>query len=72
MFICNSNECAYCRSPIAAGQRWVRVKIYESAYTAGGAQYLRFHADLFAVEEVSCWEKHQMELEIARTAARAA
>jgi hypothetical protein len=30
MIICNSHECAYCRSPIAAGQRWVRVKIYES------------------------------------------
>jgi hypothetical protein len=67
MFICDPHECAYCRSPIAPGQRWVREKIYESAYTAGGPHYLRYHADLFDAEEVSCWAKHQMELEIART-----
>jgi hypothetical protein len=24
-------ECTYCRAPIAAGERWVREKIYESA-----------------------------------------
>jgi hypothetical protein len=70
MSIGDPYECSYCRSQIAAGQRWVRVKIYESAYTAGGPHYLRYHADLFAKEGVSCWEKHQMELEIARTAAR--
>ena len=29
MFIC-SHECAYCRSSIASGQRWVREKIYET------------------------------------------
>ena len=72
MFICGLHECAYCRSPIAAGQRWVRVKIYESAYTAGGPHYLRYHADLYDREKVSCWEKHQLELEIARTTPRAA
>jgi hypothetical protein len=72
MFIYNPHECAYCRSQIAVGQRWVREKIYESAYTAGGPHYLRYHADLFDGAEVSCWEKHRMELEIARTAARAA
>jgi len=72
MSICGPHECAFCRSPIAAGQRWVRMKIYESAYTAGGPQYLRFHADLFVSQKVSCWEKHQMEIEIARTIMRAA
>jgi hypothetical protein len=72
MPICGPHECAFCRSPISAGQRWVRVKIYESAYAVGGPHYLRFHADLFASEKVSCWEKHQMEVEIARTIMRAA
>jgi hypothetical protein len=71
MFIC-SHECANCRFPIASGQHWVREKIYESAYAAGGPHYLRYHADLFAGEEVSCWEKHQTAQEIARTSARAA
>jgi hypothetical protein len=32
----------------------------------------RFHADLFTGEELSCWEKHQMEQDIALTTARAA
>lgn len=72
MFNSSPHECAYCQSPIASGDRWVREKVYESAYTAGGPHYLRYHADLFAGEEVNCWEKHQMELEIARTKARAA
>jgi hypothetical protein len=67
MFIC-SPECAYCRAPIESGQPWVREKIYESTHTAGGPCYRRYHADLFAGAEVSCWEKHQMELDIARTA----
>lgn len=71
MFI-YSRQCAYCRSPIASGQPWVREKIYESAYTAGGPHYLRYHAEFCSGEEVSCWEKHQMELEIAITRTRAA
>ena len=72
MFISTPHECAYCRSPIASGQRSVREKIFELAFTAGGPHYLRYHADLFAGEEVSCWEKHQTAQEIARTRARAA
>jgi hypothetical protein len=72
MFICSTQDCAYCRSPIVSGEPWVREKIYESAYTAGGPHYLRYHADLFAGADVSCWEKHQMELETARPVARAA
>jgi hypothetical protein len=71
MFIC-SHECAYCRSSIASGQRWVREKIYGTTLSGDGPRYHRYHADLFAGEEVSCWEKHQMQLEIARTTARAA
>jgi hypothetical protein len=71
MFIC-SHECAYCRLSIASGQRWVREKIYETTLSGDGPHYLRYHAELFAGAEVSCWEKHQMELEIARTTTRAA
>jgi len=69
---CSPQECAYCRAPIASGERWVREKIYESAPNGNGPSYFRYHADLFVGEEVSCWEKHQMELEIARAIARAA
>ena len=72
MFISGLQECAYCRAPIASGDRWVREKIYESAPNGNGPSYFRYHADLFVGEEISSWEKHQMELEIARTTARAA
>lgn len=62
-----SHECVYCLSPIVSGQRWVREKIYEPS-TSNGPRYRRYHADLFAEEELSCWEKHELELEFARTA----
>ena len=65
-------QCAYCRAPIASGDRWVREKIYESAPNNNGPSYFRYHADLFVGEEISCWEKHQMELDITFTTARAA
>jgi hypothetical protein len=71
MFIC-SHECAYCRAPIASGQRWVREKIYESTFVGQDARYRRYHADLFVGEDVSCWEKHLVRQEIERTRARAA
>ena len=32
------HECAYCRSPIISGERWVREKIYEP-FTASGPRY---------------------------------
>jgi hypothetical protein len=66
-----SHECAYCRSAIAAGEPWVREKIYEP-FPGNAPRYRRYHADLFAGEEISCWEKHEMERDLARTAARAA
>lgn len=72
MFASSPHECAYCRSPIVSGQQWVREKIYEPTRNAHAPRYHRYHADLFSGEEVSCWEKHQMELEIARATARAA
>ena len=72
MFICGQQDCAYCRSPIGSGERWVREKIYEPAVARHAPRYHRYHAELLAGEELSCWEKHQLEQEIARTTARAA
>ena len=67
------NECGHCGSSIVEGQRWVREKIFEPACKHGGeAKYQRYHADLFAGDELSCWEKHLLQLEMARTAPRAA
>ncbi|HTP67948.1 MAG TPA: hypothetical protein VMJ35_03520 [Dongiaceae bacterium] len=65
--VSSSHECAYCRSLIVSGERWVREKIY-APYTEDGPHYRRYHADLFRDEGLSCWEKHEMELEIARIA----
>lgn len=67
----NPHECAYCQWPIVSGQRWVREKIYEP-FAANGPRYRRYHSDLFAGQELSCWEKHEMEVDTARTARRAA
>lgn len=64
-------ECSYCRAPIPTGERWVREKIYEP-FTSHDPRYRRYHADLFEGEELSCWEKHEMELDTARTVASAA
>ncbi len=72
MFICSPQQCAYCRSPIVSGQRWVREKIYESALVGRDPRYHRYHADLFTGDEISCWEKHQVELEFSRAGGRAA
>ncbi len=67
----SAHECAHCRSAIAPGERWVREKIYEP-FVENAPRYRRYHADLFAGEELSCWEKHEMQLDLARTAGRAA
>jgi len=45
---------------------------YGRAPNGTGPSYLRYHAEVFAGQEVSCWEKHQLELEIVRMTARAA
>ena len=58
----STRECAYCQSPIASGERWVREKIYEPP-AANGPHYRRYHADLLGEEVLSCWEKHQMQQE---------
>jgi hypothetical protein len=66
------NKCAYCGSPIEEGQRWVREKLYEAAPAGHDPRYLRYHVELFDKQELSCWEKHQLEVESARMTARAA
>ena len=62
-----SHECAYCLSLIVSGQQWVREKIYEPL-ADDGPRYRRYHADLFGDEELSCWEKHVLQLDTARAA----
>lgn len=68
----NCSRCAYCGSLIEEGQRWVREKVFEPVFAGLDPMYLRYHAELFAGNELSCWEKHQMETENARIRARAA
>jgi hypothetical protein len=72
MVVYCAKQCAYCGSSIGPGQRWVREKIHDPSRNGGDASYRRYHAELFAGQEVSCWEKHQMEQEIARDHAYAA
>jgi hypothetical protein len=73
MSACTTHECGYCRSSIGFGQRWVREKVYDPAPPHGREPaYQRYHAEVFPGEQLSCWEKHQLQLEIARTIARAA
>jgi hypothetical protein len=67
MIVYCAKQCAYCRSSIVSGQRWVREKIYDPALNGRDPSYHRYHAEPFAGQEGSCWEKHQMEQEIART-----
>ena len=62
-----ASRCAHCQSPIVAGQRWVREKIYDPALVVGSTTIVRNHSEPFTGQEESCWEKHQMEQEIART-----
>jgi hypothetical protein len=72
----DTNGCGYCRFSIAPEQRWVREKVYASTSQSGHEPiYQRYHAELFAGETLSCWEKHRMDQEtarISRTALRAA
>jgi hypothetical protein len=69
MIVSCVRQCNYCRSSITEGQRWVREKIYAPEIDGHDPGYLHYHAEPFAGEEAACWEKHQMEREIAQTAA---
>jgi hypothetical protein len=62
-------HCDYCRSSIVEGQRWVRQKIYNPGLDSQETRYHHYHAEPFAGQSESCWEKHEMEREIARKAA---
>ena len=59
MIVCCANQCAYCRSAIVSSQRWVREKIYDPALNGRDPSYHRYHAEPFAGQEGSCWEKHR-------------
>jgi hypothetical protein len=72
MIVNPPNKCAYCGTPIEAEQRWVREKVYQPALAGHDPTYRRYHAELFGEEELSCWEKRQMQVENARVTARAA
>ena len=66
------NRCAYCQSAIGSEQRWARVKIYDPTLNGRDASYRRYHAEHFTGQELSCWEKHQVEQGIAPNTAYAA
>lgn len=66
MIVCSLHQCAYCRSSIVPGERWVREKIYNSALNGHEPSYRRYHAEPFPVQEASCWEKHQIQVETER------
>jgi NMD protein affecting ribosome stability and mRNA decay len=68
MILYDVKYCDTCQSSIATGQRWVREKIYNPRSNNQEPAYHHFHAEPFDGQEASCWEKHQMEREIARTA----
>lgn len=69
MIVYEVRFCNCCQQSIAVGQRWVREKIYDPQARGTDATYRYFHAEPSEGQEVSCWERHLMEREIARTAA---
>ena len=73
MSVYGVSECGYCGFFISGREKWVREKTYDSTYKNGGeAKYRRYHSEVFTGDELSCWEKHLMQLEFARTTPRAA
>jgi NMD protein affecting ribosome stability and mRNA decay len=58
--------CNHCQHSIIVGQRWVREKIYDPRFTDQDAAYRHFHAEPLEGQEVSCWESHWIEREIAQ------
>ena len=64
----NARRCEYCQSPIETGQRWVREKIYDPQSTNEHPAYGHFHAEPPGGLELSCWEKHELQREMARIA----
>ena len=68
----SAEQCDYCHSSIISGQRWVREKTYDPAFDGRVRSYHHYHAEPFAEQQGSYWEKHEMEREVFRTTARAA
>jgi hypothetical protein len=64
----NVKYCDYCHSSIVASQRWVRQKFFNPHLDGRDAAYHYFHAEPFVRASESCWEKHQIERDTARTA----
>ncbi|HXW57340.1 MAG TPA: hypothetical protein VEJ67_16435 [Candidatus Cybelea sp.] len=62
-------HCDYCHASIIEGQRWVRQKIYEPNVGDRIRTYRYYHASPFAGQAESCWEKDQIEREMAQSAA---
>jgi hypothetical protein len=58
-------HCDYCHSSIVEGQRWVRQKIYNPYPDSQDATYQHYHAEPFAADGESCWEKLLVERETA-------
>lgn len=58
--------CDYCQSAILLGQRWVREKIYDGQFANQASSYRYFHAEPDGQQGASCWEKRQLEREMAR------
>lgn len=54
------------RAEVGAG------KGFRAPFAGLDPTYLRYHAELFAGNELSCWGKYLMETEYARIRARAA
>jgi hypothetical protein len=69
MVASHANICAHCGAEIGAGQRWVREKVYEPAFAGREPQYHRYHAELFDGQELSCWERHLLQVDRGRLAA---
>jgi hypothetical protein len=65
----NVKYCDYCHSSVGTDQRWVREKVYNPGFDGRDPAHHHYHAELFVGEEGSCWEKHQMEKEMARPSA---
>jgi hypothetical protein len=72
MIVSFATQCDYCRASIVSGQKWVREKIYDSALNGRDPSYHCYHAEPFAGQEGSCWERYETDREIVRTTAYAA
>jgi hypothetical protein len=64
MSVCKTKYCDYCHSDVTNGQRWVRRKTFSTRADTQGPAYHYYHAEPLAGLHESCWEKHQIEIEV--------